>query len=305
VNGLDNNRFGGGITGTFLHPAVAVATVLACILILLVRRKYMIVPFLVFVIFAPMGQEWYVAGLHLFMTRVVILAGLVRMAAAKKTDGGVLPGGFNPIDKMFVVCTSAAIIATILLFMQMGAVVNQLGTIWDAFGGYFLIRFMIPDEDGVARFIKTLGVCEAIVAMTMLSETVLHQNLFGFITGDSGVTYREGAIRAHGPFFGPIVAGTFGATSLCLFFWLWKTGKARSYALLGIFGSTLMTGLSESSTPLLAYLACLIGLSFWPLRKQMRMVRWGIVAMLISLQMVMKSPVWFRIDLIAPKSSMI
>jgi len=30
----------------------------------------------------------------------------------------------------------------------------------------------------------------------------------------------------------------------------------------------------------------------WPLRKKMRAVRWGIVAMLIGLQLVMKAPIW-------------
>jgi hypothetical protein len=155
---------------------------------------------------------------------------------------------------------------------------------------------MIQNEEDVARFIKTLAASMPILAIAMLNETFRSQNVFGFITGVSGVTYREDAIRAHGPFLGSIVAGTFGATALCLFVWLWKSGRSKAFAIAGIIGCTVVTFTSQSSTPLLAYLASLIGIFMWFLRKQMRVIRWGIVILLISLHLVMKAPVWFLID---------
>src|SRR5665213_1647874 len=34
-------------------------------------------------------------------------------------------------------------------------------------------------------------------------------------------------------------------------------------------------------------------LFLWPIRKNMRVLRWGIVAVLVGLEIVMKAPVWF------------
>jgi hypothetical protein len=56
----------------------------------------------------------------------------------------------------------------------------------------------------------------------------------------------------------------------------------------------------------MAYGASLFGLAFWPLRKYMRLVRWGLVALLVGLHLVMKGPVWSliaKIDLTGGSSS--
>jgi hypothetical protein len=301
-----NNRFGAGSAYTILHPVIAVAMILACVLVLLLPRKYMMVPFTLFVIFTPFGQQVYVAGAHLFTDRIVILIGLARMVMTKFTsDEEIVPWGLNSIDKMFLASTCFGAIATVLLFREMGAVVNQVGALWDAIGGYFLIRFMIQDKEDIARFIKILAGSLLVLATTMLNETIRGQNVFGFIGGRLAITVRDGAIRAQGPFAGPIVAGTFGATALCFFVWLWKTNRSKTFAVVGIIGCTVVAFTSNSSTPLLAYMASLMGLSMWFLRRQMRIIRWGIVITLISLHLVMKVPVWFlinHVDLIAGNS---
>jgi hypothetical protein len=114
------------------------------------------------------------------------------------------------------------------------------------------------------------------------------------------VLEREGR-RATGPFGHPILAGTFGAISLPLFMGLWwKEKKYRKTALMGICAAAVIPFAANSSTALLGFIAGLVGLCFWPLRKQMRAVRWAIVLTLISLHLVMKAPVWHlisRIDL--------
>ena len=88
---------------------------------------------------------------------------------------------------------------------------------------------------------------------------------------------------------------------LPLFYLLWKNGKAKVLAAAGLVGSTVMTICSNSSTPLLTYVGAILGVALWPIRKNMKAVRWGIVIVaLVGLQLVMKAPVWFaiaRIDL--------
>jgi hypothetical protein len=53
---------------------------------------------------------------------------------------------------------------------------------------------------------------------------------------------------------------------------------------------------SHSSTPVLAYGAGILAICAWPIRRHMRAVRWGLVAALIALNMIMKAPVWFIIQ---------
>jgi hypothetical protein len=76
---------------------------------------------------------------------------------------------------------------------------------------------------------------------------------------------------------------------------LWQKGKSKTLIVLGIMGATAMTIAAASSTPLMAWAAGIFALFLWPIRKQMRAVRWGIVITLIGLQTVMKAPVWFII----------
>jgi hypothetical protein len=95
----------------------------------------------------------------------------------------------------------------------------------------------------------------------------------------------------------PILAGTFGAILMPLFIGLWlKDRKNLKIALTGLAASTVIVWASASSTPLLAYAGGLMALCMWPLRDWMRSIRWGIVATLVSLHVVMKAPVWQLID---------
>jgi len=75
---------------------------------------------------------------------------------------------------------------------------------------------------------------------------------------------------------------------------------------IGMVGATLITLTANSSTPLLAYAAGILGVCLWPMRRNMRIIRLGIVGALLGLSAVMKAPVWFviaHIDLTGSSSS--
>jgi hypothetical protein len=91
-----------------------------------------------------------------------------------------------------------------------------------------------------------------------------------------------------------------------LFLWLWTERKSRWAAYAGLAGATAMLITTHASTPWMTCGAGLLGLGFWPLRKQMRIIRWGLVLTLVSLHLVMKAPVWHlisRLDLTGNSSS--
>ncbi len=296
-NGPGNLRIGGGSTESFLHPIVLVWMLIAIALIFLLPRKSVVVPLLLTLILAPFGQQIYVMGAHVFVGRILILCGWIRLCWTRMSSRTMIAsGGFNPIDKIFLLWAIIRAAATFLEFQETQAAINQCGFLWDSVGGYFLLRFLVRDEEDVVRVIKTFAFIVSVLALTMTIEKVSHQNVFGFMGGRMISFVRDGAVRAQGPFTGPIPAGTFGATLLCLFVWLWRSGTSPFIGVIAVTGSVVMAVTSASSTPLIALPVGILAISFWPLRKEMRIVRWGIVGLLVSLQLAMKAPVWMLIN---------
>jgi hypothetical protein len=303
-----NKDFGGGASGTILHPIVAVATVVIVVLTLLLPRKYVIVPFLLGVLLIPLPQQLYVAGVHLFIFRILILAGWIRMLWTKiSSNAQIFSGGVNVVDRLFFWwAIFRATSPIVLMHFASGEVIFQFGFLWDAIGGYFFLRFLIQDKNDIFRTIKTCVGIVTVLSVTMLGERIMHQNVIGYLGGiPIAVDIREGSIRSHGSFAVSITAGVFGATLLCLFVLLWKIAGSKSFAIAGLIGATVITITSASSTPLLAYLGGILAICFWPMRKSMRPFRWGIVVLLITLHLIMKAPVWFliaHVDVVAGNS---
>jgi len=128
-------------------------------------------------------------------------------------------------------------------------------------------------------------------------EKTTQQNIFGFLGGVRQVPeIRNGRVRAQGVFQHSIIAGCFGATTFPLFLWLWKSGRARLLAVVGSASSIVMVFTSASSTPVGALLGSVFAICLWPIRNNMRVIRWGIALCLVGLQVVMKAPVWYLVS---------
>jgi hypothetical protein len=298
-------RFGGGLTDTQLHPLIVVAMLIAIGLILTLPRKKAITPFLLAFFTIPVGQVLVLGGVHFTMLQVLILSVLGRMAAFRGTlSEKRFSGGFKTFDKIVVIWTIIFFIALVFHFPQTQAVLKGLGDLVVSLGGYLAARFLLPDRQTVVRAVKTLAIVCVIQGAFMVSEQFTHQNVFSMF-GVNSPALREGHVRSEGA-LGTIYAGTFGGVSIPLFLWLWTEKRSRFAAFAGFAGATAMVFASYASTSWGAYGAGLLGLAFWPLRKQMRLVRWGIVAMLVGLHLVMHGPVWSlleKIDLTGGSSS--
>lgn len=302
--------FGEGAASTVLSVPVLVAMLLAIILILALPRKYVFVPLLVMFFLVPPGNQVFVAGVHLFVYRMLILVGLLRMIGARTTQQGdsLVAGGFNAVDSAFLVCTCCQVFAVTLLFLNTDALINQTGFLLDCLGGYFLLRFLIRDDEDIYRAIKCFAFLTLVLAVGMLIEHSKQINVFGMFLGGMQTVpdVRDGAVRSQGTFAHELLAGAFGATLLPLFLLLWKNGKAKLIAAVGVAGTAIMTWTSNSSTSLLAWVAGIVAVCLWPARGKMRTIRWGIVVSLVLLQLVMKAPIWFviaHIDLTGSSSS--
>jgi hypothetical protein len=188
--------------------------------------------------------------------------------------------------------------------MEAQAIIKSMGDLVISLGGYLAVRFLIPDRETVRRTIKVLGAVCVILAACMMREQFTRQSVFEFL-GGLPPEFREGHVRSAGT-MGSLGSGAFAGSLVPLFLWLWTQRKSRIAACAGFVGATTMVFASHTSTSWLTYGASLVGLGFWRLRKRMRVVRWGLVGILVALHLVMHGPVWSlieKIDLTGGSSS--
>jgi hypothetical protein len=290
----ENIRFGGGSSVTVLHPLVVAAILLAIVLIFCLPRKYVIAPVLLALFLIPKGQVIVAASVHFNAYRIIILAGLARWAASRRSSPMTV--GFNSLDRFVVLCAFSLLIINSIEWMQFQAFVMGLGLLLDTLGSYFILRFLIQDREDLRRGIKVLATVAIVNAVCMLNEQRTGADVFALLGGMIGEVVRDGKIRSQGSFSIFITAGSFGATLPPLFVWLWFDGKSKIISFLGLVAATVMAITCHASTTLIAYAAGFIGLCFWPFRKYMRLVRWGIVVLLAGLHLVMHGPVWSLIE---------
>ena len=264
------------------------------LLLLVVPRRYALLPVLVLACYMPIAQAVMVGGLHFYMLRILLIFGWLRLLIR----GELRWRGLTAIDKAFLGWVLSGLILGSLLWGDMVGLVNRLGYAYDAIGVFFLFRALLRDQEDIIRAFKQLAILASPLAVFMVFEKFTGRNPF-FVLG--GVPefdqVREGVVRSQAAFGHSILAGVFGATLVPYFVALWVLGgRSRWLAALGAVASMVITVSAGSSGPVMAYGAGALGLMMWRFRYRMRLVRWGIVAMLAGLQAAMKVPVWWAIS---------
>ena len=282
---------------TVINPLGLAFTLFMGFLIVVLPRRYAPVPVIILTCFMTLGLRIVVLGLDFTMMRILILFGGFRIAIRE----GFFSLKLNVIDKVVLAWVVSGILTYIILWQTSGAFIYRLGYAYNAIGLYFLFRYLVRGLDDVQRAYRILALFMIPLALLMVMEYVTGENpyvIFG--QGDAIARVREGNLRCQGPFAHPILAGTFGASAFPLLVGLWwQQGWNRLLAVLGIVSSIIIVLTSGSSTPVLAYGAGFVALSMWPLRRHMRLIRWGLFFMIIGLHVVMKAPVWWIIARVA------
>ena len=234
-----------------------------------------------------------VAGLHIQMARVIALLGMGRVIMSQ----GEKPVKRNSLDRLFFLWAISFCVIFMLRFRTSGAVINQLGVLYDTLATYCILRFLIRDEGVVCRAIRVLALICCMVAVFMVMEKRSGHNPLAVLGGVREMSeVRNGSVRAQGPFGHAILAGVFGATAIPLFVGLWvRSRKDRAYSVVGIVAALAIGVTCSSSTPLMAVAGAIGAFCLWPLRSRMQLVRRAIVATLVGLELVMKADVWWLI----------
>jgi len=288
-----NYYFGGGDEATSATPMAVVVLLVAVGLMFVLPRKYAFVPFLIAVMLVPLHVVLILGGLHFNATRMLIIAGWLRVICRRE----YFPSQLGILDKLVFASALCNAIMYSVLWGDIGAVVNRLGILLTTLGGYFLVRALVRNQEDIIRVIMALAVAAALIAPSMLYEHSHAYNPFWLLGAPEITNVRDGQIRAQGPFGHAITAGVVGAVLLPLFVGLIFEGRrVRLLAVGGVTASMAMIFASHSSTPVLTLAAAILGLAMWTARRNMRAVRWGVVLGLLVVQVGMTSPVWFIMD---------
>lgn len=290
-----NLRYGGGVSSSVFNPVVLAILIVACVLICLLPRKKVIIPFLCAAILIPFNQVLVLGGLHFPLLRILILVGLLRTLVLG--SGKTFSGGFNTLDKIIISLSLTTFVAGILLFRREQAVVFEAGALITSLGLYLVLRCLIRDQEDVLRAIRAFAFIMVVLTGVMTVEHLTRgwnpYTLVGGVRADARDMIRRGHVRATASFGQPIPAGTFGGVAVPLFVALWMADdKHHLTAKIGLLAAVAVAVLSGSSTPVFACATGIGALFLWPMRSSMRLVRWGIVFMLICMQAVMTSPVY-------------
>src|SRR5215467_14744925 len=168
---------------TTLHPVMAVATVAATVLMLVWPRKKILIPFLLVAFLGAWGQFLYLFGVHFYIVRILIIAGLVRVMMSKDPDGGPrLAGGWNAVDTAYILWVCFHALSDIVRHGgNSSSLITQSGFVWDWLGAYVLARAVVRNRDDMFRVVETFAGLAIVIGLAMLNEKLRGQNIFGYL----------------------------------------------------------------------------------------------------------------------------
>ncbi len=275
---------------TTLHPLGMAAVLVLGVAMLLVPRRYALLPLIVMACFVAPAQRIVIVGSDFTLLRIMVLFGWVRLVLHGELRGLV----WKPLDSAIVMWAVAGTLAQALLFGTAAALVNRLGAAFDALGLYFLCRCLLRTWDDLCRTVLSFAVVALPVAVAFLVENRTGRNLFAFLGGVPEFTLvREGRLRCQGAFAHPILAGCFWASLMPLIaglWWWWP--RQRLWVVLGLSAAAVIVVCAASSTPVFAVLAAAAGGAMYFARHRLKWVRWTALLVVIGLHLVMTAPVW-------------
>lgn len=279
-----------------ITPATALITVLLVILIFVLPRRYMLVPFVLTACFVPADQHASVFGLHFYVSRILIFSGLLRILIRDE----MRLVRWNRLDRLILAWALVGAIIYVLRRMEFQAIIYKSGVLVDILGLYWIVRQTTQSWEDIKQVVATFAVSIIILMPFVAMEWSTGVNPFLFL-GAVGTGFREGEFRCMASFRHPIVAGSFMACLVPVFISAALTEKNKVRYWMAVAAAVFIAFASNSSTPIGGLAAILLLLAAYRYRqhgRQMAIIFFGSLAML---HLVMKAPVWsllFRITII-------
>lgn len=268
--------------------------IMLILVILFMPREWAAVGVIAGVLYLTGGQQVFIGGFNFFSLRFIEIAGFVRIVSKREFSLKKI----NKIDKYFIAFQSIYLIMFIIRSNVDPSLIEtwsyRVGFYCDGVMSYFILRGLLQSPSEFKQFLKRSAILIIPFAILMVIEGSTGRNLYSLMGGvPETPVLRDGHYRSQGSFGVAITAGSFGATVMPLFIYLALIAKERLWGIVGIIACLIIIIASHSSGPLMAFIAGIVAWMCWSFRKRMKLVRWGIVLLLIFLQLLMKAPIWF------------
>ena len=276
-----------------MNAAGLAFTLVACLLIFVLPRRHALVPLLATAALMTRGQVLEIAGADFTVLRLVVGVGVLRLLLRREGPAH----GVDTVDRLMFAWAGCLMATTV--FHTDDQWLLRAGIVWTELGTYLLLRAFLRDWRDVRRAFALIVVLLVPVALAMVAEKLTGENAFSVLGGvDAFAAERDGKLRASGPFFHAILAGTVGAATFPMALCLWRTQRALS--LLGMATALAIVLASTSSGPIMMLLFAVLGLALYRVRRHLAALRWLGLAGVLALAAVMKDPFYFvmaRIDI--------
>jgi len=282
---------------SYITPTGLAFLVIFSALILILPKKYVLIPLFAMTCYMTLGQSFNIVGLNFTLLRCLIFFGWIRILVRREVFNGKL----NVLDKVIIVWLVSNIVMYTIQNNTSAAFINRMGFAYNAMGLYFLFRSTIGNMEDILRTFRILALIALPLAAAMVIERITMNNIFSVFGGvPSSIWMREGQPRCQGPFRHPVLAGTYGATMIPYFAALWfSPERNKGIAAIGFIAASVITITSFSGGPAMSYFFAGIALAMWPLRYKMRSIRWGGFILVLTLHIFMQAPVWYFMSKVA------
>lgn len=274
-----------------MSAAGALVLIMLIVVVLCGSRLQALLAMLCGILFLSQAQHVNLAGLNLFAIRFLEVAGCARVLARQEFSWQ----RFNKLD--WAVVWLYVYTTLVFLLRSSEGYANAIAIAVDAGLCYVIFRGLIRnlgDFVGVLRLLPFVLV--PYVLLLAFERKTGYPALPFMSSGQEGIFIRDGAPRCMGSFRNPDTLGTVGATFFACYIGLAFSRSYRWRAGLGIVLCLAIVWFSNSGGSLSSAGMAVAGWLLWRFRDKMQQVRWGIVAMLVALALVMKAPVWYILD---------
>lgn len=270
------------------HPAALAITLTCGVLLLVLPRRWAMLPFLVAAVFVTPEQRIIVGGFDFTSVRILIVFALMRLVGRGELRGLEL----LTLDWILISFLGWATVAYTLQVGSVSALVNRLGYSFTVLGGYLFARTILRGRREIIATLQSTALINLVLVCFMAVEWSTGRNHFSAIGGVPEYSLvRAGRLRCQGAFSHPIMAGMFGACWAPLYLGVWLLGR-RALAAVGFALCVVIVFFSSSSTPVASLGLGIIGFYAWYARPWLRWLRIAIFCSPLILQLFMDKPFW-------------
>jgi hypothetical protein len=270
-----------------ITPATIAFTIILSLIVFVIPRRYILVPYLVAAVFVPADQCLIIANLHFYVLQILVIAGVTRLYLRGESESVV----WNRFDKLVVAWAVVGAVVYVILWSDMRAVVWKCGRLLDMLGLYWVFRHSIRSWADIRLVFTALAICSLVLVPFVAYEWTTGNNPF-MVFGRGATELREGLYRCRASFPHSIMFGLFFVAIFPLFVGFAIIGPHKFLLWAASAAVVFIVFATHTSTTFLSLLIVAALLPCYKWRQNTRLAAWGLLVGLVGLHLVMKAPVW-------------